>query len=60
MIQEGTDPPESANIEVPIGDPFFDPDGTGTEVIELNRSIYNESSIGTSILAVGSIRGSRY
>jgi hypothetical protein len=43
-LTEGTDPPESANIEVPIGDPFFDPDGTGTEVIELNRSIYNESS----------------
>ena len=43
-LTEGTDPPESANIEVPTGDPFFDPDGTGTQVIELNRSIYNETT----------------
>lgn len=47
-LTEGTDPPESASIEVPTGDPFFDPVGTGTEVIELNRSIHSESS-GTGI-----------
>ncbi|MGB2691426.1 MAG: peroxidase family protein [Thermodesulfobacteriota bacterium] len=43
-LSEGVDPPESANINVPSGDPFFDPDGTGTQVIELNRTIYSESS----------------
>ena len=47
-LTDGTDPAESANIAVPLGDPYFDPDNTGTEVIELNRSIYNESS-GTGV-----------
>lgn len=46
-LSEGTDPPESANINVPSGDSFFDPDNTGTQVIEFNRTIYSESS-GTS------------
>lgn len=43
-LSEGVDPAESANINVPSGDPFFDPDGTGTQVIEFNRTIYSESS----------------
>jgi hypothetical protein len=34
------DPAEPFNIPVPKGDPFFDPNGTGTQVIELNRSLY--------------------
>lgn len=34
------DPPESFNIPVPLGDPFFDPFGTGTQFIPLNRSFY--------------------
>ena len=33
-------PAEPFDISVPTGDPFFDPDGTGTEVIPLDRSIY--------------------
>jgi len=33
---------------VPQGDPFFDPDGTGAQVIPFNRSIYNEST-GTGV-----------
>lgn len=37
----GTDPAEPADITVPAGDPFFDPEGTGVQVIEFNRSIYN-------------------
>jgi len=40
-LTEGVNPAEPANIEVPTGDPYFDPDSTGIEVIELNRSIYN-------------------
>jgi len=37
----GVDPAEPADIAVPLGDPFFDPDSTGVQVIEFNRSIYN-------------------
>jgi hypothetical protein len=34
------DPIEPFNIPVPLGDPWFDPNGTGTQVIELDRSFY--------------------
>jgi len=34
------DPAEPFNIPVPLGDPYFDPEGTGTQVIALNRSLY--------------------
>ncbi|MEM7224675.1 MAG: peroxidase family protein [Pseudomonadota bacterium] len=43
-LTDGTDPPEPANILVPVGDPWFDPDGTGTQEIALNRSIYDPDS----------------
>ncbi|MCA9014014.1 MAG: peroxidase family protein [Planctomycetaceae bacterium] len=33
-------PLESFPIEVPTGDPFFDPDGSGDDVINLNRSAF--------------------
>ena len=33
-------PPERFDIKVPLGDPFFDPDNSGTQIIELDRSIY--------------------
>jgi hypothetical protein len=33
-------PNETFNIPVPIGDPFFDPNGTGSQVIFLNRSVH--------------------
>ncbi|CAN0516682.1 unnamed protein product, partial [Scytosiphon promiscuus] len=46
-LSEGADPAEAANIEVPLGDPFFDPDGSGDQVIEFNRTLYEEAS-GTS------------
>ena len=36
------DPAEPFNIEVPTGDVYFDPFGTGEEVIPLNRSLYEE------------------
>ena len=33
-------PVERFDIPVPLGDEWFDPDGTGTQIIELDRSIY--------------------
>ncbi len=35
------DPPEAFDISVPTGDASFDPTGSGTQVIPLNRSYYN-------------------
>lgn len=32
---------EEANIQVPLGDPFFDPDGTGEEIIPFHRALYD-------------------
>lgn len=40
-------PKESFNVSVPTGDPWFDPTGTGTQVIGLSRSQY-DSATGTS------------
>lgn len=47
-LTDGTDPAELVNIPVPSGDPYFDPDSTGDQVIQFNRSIY-DSSTGTDI-----------
>jgi hypothetical protein len=38
------DPPEHANIPVPTGDPFFDPEGTGTQVIGFDRSVFDPAT----------------
>lgn len=38
---------ESINIAVPKGDPYFDPLGTGTQVMRVSRSIF-DASTGTS------------
>jgi peroxidase len=40
----GVDPPEPADVPVPLGDLFFDPTGTGTARIALNRSIYDPTT----------------
>ena len=40
-LTDGVEPAEHANIPVPAGDPFFDPDNTGNQVITFNRSIYD-------------------
>jgi hypothetical protein len=37
-------PKEYFNVTVPAGDPYFDPNSTGTQVIPLTRSIYDENS----------------
>jgi hypothetical protein len=40
-------PREAINVPVPTGDPDFDPDGTGTQTIPVNRSIIDPTT-GTS------------
>ena len=40
------DPLEAFPIEVPTGDPYFDPDGSGDDVISLNRSAFEEDENG--------------
>lgn len=37
-------PKEPFPIEVPAGDPHFDPAGTGTQVIGLNRTVYDTAT----------------
>jgi hypothetical protein len=37
-------PAQPFNIAVPTGDPSFDPSGTGTQVIPLNRSAYDPAT----------------
>src|SRR5207253_3242120 len=41
-------PPEGFNVAVPTDDAFFDPNGTGDQIIYLNRSQYDPTT-GTSI-----------
>jgi len=43
-LTDGTDPAENVNIAVPTGDIFFDPESTGTAVIEFNRSLYDKNT----------------
>jgi len=47
-LTDGTDPAENENIVVPTGDMYFDPESTGTAVIDFNRSIYDHNS-GTGV-----------
>ncbi len=47
-LTDAADPLEMVDISVPTGDPFFDPDSTGTRVITFNRSIYDKLT-GTDI-----------
>lgn len=43
-LTETQEPAEPAPIPVPLGDPWFDPTGTGTQVIDVNRSIYHHGT----------------
>lgn len=43
-LTDGGELGEQANIAVPTGDPYFDPDGSGTELIELTRSQFDETT----------------
>lgn len=40
-LTDAASPREAFNITVPAGDPIFDPTGTGTQIIPLNRSIFD-------------------
>lgn len=46
-LTDGVDPAEHANIAIPAGDVWFDPDNSGEKVLEFNRSLYDVNS-GTS------------
>ncbi|MGB0845905.1 MAG: peroxidase family protein, partial [Thiolinea sp.] len=43
-LTDGVDPVEPADISIPLGDEFFDPFGTGTQTMALNRSIYDKET----------------
>lgn len=43
-LSEAAAPTEAFHIPVPAGDPFFDPTGTGTQVIPLARTIYEHDA----------------
>jgi hypothetical protein len=43
-LTDGTDPPEPANIPIPAGDAWFDPDGTGSAMLPFNRSLYDSDT----------------
>lgn len=46
-LTEGVHPEEPADITIPTGDKWFDPESTGTVTLPFNRSIYDEHT-GTS------------
>lgn len=46
-LTDGVEPAENANIAIPAGDVWFDPDNTGERELAFNRSLYNVDS-GTS------------
>ncbi len=43
-LTDGADPAEAFNVEIPRGDPWFDPAATGTVQILLNRSLYDPAT----------------
>lgn len=43
-LTDGAVPAEPANIPIPAGDSYFDPDNTGDVVLPFNRSLYDVSS----------------
>ncbi len=43
-LSESAHPNEPFNIPVPTGDPFFDPFNTGTQVIELSRTVFDPAT----------------
>ena len=48
-LTDGVEPAEPANIAIPAGDAWFDPQGTGTVELPFNRSLYDP---GTGTAAV--------
>src|SRR5439155_25216190 len=46
-LTPNANPAQPFNVAVPAGDPSFDPAGTGTQVVPLNRSV-SDPATGTS------------
>ncbi len=44
LTENASDPAEPFLIDVPTGDPFFDPDGSGDDSIFFFRSLYDETT----------------
>lgn len=64
-LTPGATPSEFFNIPVPMGDPQFDPNGTGTQTIELTRSlcafiggIRQQMNMATAFLDASQVYGS--
>ena len=43
-LTDGADPSERVDVQIPPGDPFFDPQGTGSAFLPFNRSIYDNTT----------------
>jgi len=43
-LTDGSFPPEFEPVQIPAGDPHFDPDGSGTQVMLFNRSFFDPES----------------
>ena len=52
-LTENVSPAEPFDIPVPTGDPNFDPFSTGTEVIPLNRSVFDVDGAGVCGAVLG-------
>lgn len=65
-LTEGTNPPENYPIDVPTGDPQFDPNGLGNQLMPFNRSVYTHDRKGirqqlneiTSLIDASNVYGS--
>lgn len=43
-LTPGASPSQAFDVPVPAGDPYFDPNNTGTQVIHLNRSLFDATT----------------
>jgi peroxidase len=43
-LTDGSDPPDLMHIPVPLGDPEFDPAGSGVATIPMNRSLFDPAT----------------